>query len=191
MCVSVFWLPSVVGSHGACRRTFFNFWIIISCSSQFPVPASCPANVLARFVCLLVWKAASLMGSGQRSNSLFTATDGIGSSSVHAGVHAPMFILHLPAMITVTWTRKKHLKCWFYSTILMCATVNGSTKSLELQYQKICLGGASELDIAWILTGVKQKRSVFIESNCLTFFLASHLSYFEWFLYEEYVSVWI
>lgn len=78
---------------------------------EFPVPASCPANVLARFVCLLVWKAASLMGSGQRSNSLFTATDGIGSSSVHAGVHAPMFILHLPAMITITWTRKKHLKC--------------------------------------------------------------------------------
>lgn len=37
VCVSVFWLPSVVGSHGACRRTFFNFWIIISCSSQsFP-----------------------------------------------------------------------------------------------------------------------------------------------------------
>lgn len=73
----------------------------------------------------------------------------------------------------------------------MCATVNGSTKSLELQYQKTRLGGASELHIAWILTGAKQKRSVFIESNCLTFFVASHLSYFEWFLYKEYVSVWI
>lgn len=42
----------------------------------------------------------------------------------------------------------------------MCATVNGSTKSLELQYQKTRLGGASELHIAWILTGAKQKRLI-------------------------------
>lgn len=87
---------------------------------EFPVPASCPANVLARFVCLLVWKAASLMGSGQRSNSLFTATDGIGSSSVHAGVHAPMFILHLPAMITVTWEAFKMLVLFDHFDVCNC-----------------------------------------------------------------------